>query len=55
MRFNGFYWVKCFEHLGWEIGEWYEGEWRVFGTPNWPMKDTDFEEIDERRIVRPLE
>lgn len=50
-RQEGFYWVKISQDTPWTIGEYYSNTWYVIGL-NLTMQDTDFAEIDERRIER---
>ncbi len=47
MREPGWYWVR--HSKDWMILEWFNGEWM---TMKGPYLDSDFLEIDERRIVR---
>lgn len=54
MRQPGFYWVK--RKGEWEVAGYYivgnVGGWELTGEANILITDTDFEEIDERRIER---
>jgi len=55
MREEGYYWVK-FKYHPWQIA-FYNGSklfsrsWTIIGNQDF-WKDSDFEEIDERRIER---
>lgn len=47
MREKGYYWVK---HEGeWMIAFWYGPNWEL---GHWSLEDKDFDEIDERRLVK---
>jgi len=52
-REKGYYWVKRYRM--WLIAEWVEGmdydRWHIIHL-NYKFKDSDFEEIDENRIIR---
>ena len=51
MRIEGYYWVKY--GVEWIIAEWYELHDQFQWKYNWQtLHDIDFEEIDERRIIR---
>lgn len=51
MREEGYYWVKLDHRTEWEIALWNkEGYWSV---PGFTMQKENFDEIDERRIIRP--
>lgn len=51
MRQPGFYWLRSKER--WSVGR-YHGEdgWTIIGHDGYGFEDSDFEEIDERRIER---
>lgn len=49
MREEGFYWVKDDEQ--WIIAEWDGGIWYTHGN-DYEFQDSDFQEIDERKIQR---
>lgn len=51
MREDGFYWVR-YKALGWIVAEQLLGVWS-FKRRTYDYTDEDFDEIDERRIVRP--
>ncbi len=48
-REEGYYWVK-YTHE-WIVAEWFNGEWTLFNAMS-SCLDSDFDEIDENRIVR---
>ena len=50
-REEGFYWVLRRAERGWEIAEWFRGNWWLIALEKW-FKETDFRRIDERRIER---
>lgn len=50
MREDGFYWVR-YKRLGWVIAEFECGSWH-FKSRLYDYSDDDFDQIDERRIVR---
>ena len=52
MREDGYYWVK-FNYRDWECAEWYMGGW--WGCDFCGFDDEQFDQIDERRIVREVE
>jgi len=55
MRRSGYYW--CLRGYIWDVNYWSGGdfgEWWVAGVEQ-SMCDDDFDEIDERRIVREVE
>ena len=49
MREPGYYWLRSKDK--WSIGEWKRGEWWIISHDGW-FEDSDFDEIDERRIER---
>lgn len=51
MRQNGYYWVKIFEHLSYEVALFENGYWNVMCRENGYFDD-DLFEIDERPITR---
>lgn len=64
MRQPGYYWVK-FKHdfedeARWTVGEYSfdgfgKGQWLLPVESGWYERDSDFEEIDERKILPPME
>lgn len=48
-RENGYYFVR--NKMGWQIAEWYRDSWCIIGMDK-EFIDPEFEEIDERRVVR---
>jgi len=50
-RESGYYWVRCDSY--WSIASFDESGWEIFGGhEDVYLKDSDFDEIDETRIVR---
>lgn len=52
-RESGYYWVRILKDSNWEIAE-YDKHYKQFFVINsvFEYKDSNFDEIDERRIVR---
>jgi hypothetical protein len=51
MRKDGFYWVEGKHGVGWKIAEWSFDNWYLSGIET-PFEDTDFQNIDEKRLER---
>lgn len=50
MRQPGYYWLRSKNK--WSVGEWRKDEtWWIISSDGW-FEDSDFDEIDERRIER---
>ena len=50
-RKPGYYWLKIYDHVDFEIGEWNGASWSIFDNRDlW--YDSDFAEIDEQPIIR---
>ena len=49
-RQEGFYWVRLSD-WEWEVAQWLDGSWWTAGSDS-HYQDSDFAEIDERRIER---
>lgn len=48
-REDGFYWVFIYD--AWVVAEWVDDSWWTTEFDN-PIRDDEFDQIDERRIVR---
>ena len=51
-RESGYYWVR--DGISWYVAKWYTSykSWSICGNEE-DFNDSEFEEIDERKIVRP--
>jgi len=57
-REEGYYWICINKKFNsWAVGEWFNDQWFIqnsFTDTVGRFKDSDFEEIDERKIEREL-